>query len=705
MRAWIIITIIGLFITTSLAQDGPGLRYYYPVPPANPAKVIEADVVVYGGTPGGVTAAIQASRMGKRAVLFSFNRFVGGLTSGGLTATDVGNRAAIGGMADEFFKRVGRLRDYRPSEAEATFLAMLKDAGIEVYFDHRLAEVKREGARIVSLAFENGNTARGRMFVDATYEGDLFAAAGVSYHVGRESNATYGETINGVQYHDKHQFEYATDPYVVEGDPSSGLAWGISNETNPGKSGEGDRKLQTYNFRMFMTDAADRIPFPKPPEYDPRKYLLLARYLPKKPDLKWSFLGGDGPIQLKHGDCNNAGAFSSDYIGANYRWPDGHYEPGSSADPSKRSTAPRIPLHDLYELREKIFQDHVNYQHGLMYFMGHDESIAQVIRDRVNRWGLHPGEFTATGGWPHQLYIREGRRMVSDYVMTEHNCLSKTVAEDSVGLASYNMDSHNCQRIVMTGKDGRKIVRNEGDVQIGCPKPYPVSYRSIVPKADECENLFVPVCLSSTHIAYGSIRMEPVFMILGQSAGTAAVMAIDANVPVQKLDHAKLKQRLEADKQVLVWTAPAKTATNEKAVRAAELKGVVVDSKQAKLVGDWAKGSMRAGVDGDYSHDANQEKGKKLARFELKVPADGEYEVRLAYVPHANRASNVPVTIEFAGGTKVVKVDQRATPAIDQLFVSLGSYHFASDAPAAVVVSNEQTDGYVIIDAVQVLRR
>jgi hypothetical protein len=690
----------------AFAQE-TNLRYYYPVPAANPAQVIEADLVVYGGTPGGVTAAIQANRMGKKAVLFSFNTFVGGLTSGGLTATDVGNRGAIGGMANEFFARVGRLRDYKPSEAERVYLEMLKEANVPIYFEHRLSGVTKEGNRITGIAFENGNSARGKMFVDATYEGDLFATAGVSYHVGRESNATYGETINGVQYHNKHQFEYPTDPYVKEGDPSSGLLWGISDDPNPGKTGEGDRKLQAYNFRMNMSDAADRIPFPRPAAYDPTKYALLARYLPKKPNLAWSFVGGDGPIQLKHGDCNNAGAFSSDYIGANYHWADGHYEPGSSAQPSKASTAPKISLRDLYELREKIFQDHVNYQQGLMYFMAHDPSVPEAIRQRVNKWGLTRGEFAKTGGWPHQLYIREGRRMISDYVMTEQDCLSKRAAEDSVGMGSYNMDSHNIQRVVLTDKDGRKIVRNEGDVQIGCPRPYPISYRSIVPNEAECANLFVPVCLSSTHISYGSIRMEPVFTILGQSAGTAASMAIDANIPVQKVDYAKLKERLIADKQVLVWTAPARTAGGQtggpKSVTARDLKGIVVDAKQAKLTGEWPRGSLAAGVDGDYFHDGDQAKGEKSARFEVKVPADGEYEVRLAYVAHSNRASNTPVTINFAGGSKTVSVDQKATPAIEGLFVSLGKYRFTAGDGAVVTVSNKGTEGHVIVDSVQLL--
>lgn len=530
----------------AFAQDGPttpspGLKYYYPVPMAEPAQTIEVDVAAYGGTPAGIATAIQASRMGKKAALFVFRRHVGGLTSGGLTATDVGNVKGIGGMATEFYQRLGKLRGFKSSDAEKTFLAMLKEANVPVYFEHRLKAVKKDGIRITELEFENGNKVKARMFADGTYEGDLFAMAGVSFHVGREANSVYNETINGVQFHNQHNFIFPVDPYKVEGDPNSGLLFGISSEA-PGKTGDGDKRLQAYNFRMLLSNAADRIPFAKPQDYDPTWYALLARYLKKDPELKWNYQYGNGPVQLYNGDCNNAGGFSTDFIGENYRWPEGSYSE-----------------------REAIFQKHVKYQQGFMYFLANDESLPEVLRKKTQAFGLNKDEFPESGGWPHELYVREGRRMISDYVMTEANCRSKIKAEDSVGLASYTMDSHNCQRVVLSGvKIGGKtydnVVRNEGNVEIGVPKPYPVAYRSIVPKETECSNLFVPLCLSSTHIAYGSIRMEPVFMILGQSAGTAAAMAIDANIPVQKVDYAKLKERLLADKQILEYDGPEKGA-------------------------------------------------------------------------------------------------------------------------------------------------
>ena len=511
------------------------LHYYYPVPAAASPQTITVDVCIYGDSPGSIAAAIQAARMGRSVALLVFNRHLGGLTSGGLTATDLGAKSSIGGIAKEFYGRLGRWVDFSCSAAEDLFQTMLRESQVTVVYEHRLQSVQRQGNRITGVTFENGNSCTARMFIDGTYEGDLLAMAGVSFHCGREGNARYGETINGVQFHDQHNFVLPVDPYVVEGDPSSGLLWGISSDP-PGKAGEGDDKIQAYNFRMQITNIPDRLPFPKPKVYDPSWYTLLARYLQKQPDgskiTNWL-----GPVQLRQGDSNNLGAFSTDFIGGNHRWPLAGYAE-----------------------REAIFQRHLQYQMGLMYFLANDPQVPAPVREAVGHWGLNPREFTATSGWPHQLYIREGRRMVSDYVMTEADCRGLTAIPDSVGLASYNMDSHNCQRYVakdftMGGVRHAAVVRNEGDVQIPCPHPYPIAYRSIVPKESECANLLVPVCLSSSHIAYGSIRMEPVFMILGQSAGTAAALAIAANVPVQQIDVAKLQERLRTDQQLIAWTA------------------------------------------------------------------------------------------------------------------------------------------------------
>jgi hypothetical protein len=534
------------------------LRYYRPAKPGSP-KVVECDIAVYGGTPAGVAAAIQGARMGKKVVFLAFNRHVGGMTSGGLTATDIGNRAAIGGLALEFYTRMGRISNFRPSEAESLFLKMLKEAGATVLFDRCLESVEMEQSRLLSITMETGETIKAGVFVDATYEGDLLAAANVSYRVGREPAGAYDESLAGqwqkISWKNVYQFcRLPISPYVKPDDPESGLLPEISSEP-PGNTGEGDWKVQAYNFRIYLTNEEGKVPFPKPTGYDPGRYALLARFLEYDPQVRWTLNYTvtpmtDGPVQMRIGDSNNAGSFSSDYVGGNYRWPDGTYQPGSFAElPPPRRGMP-MPLHELYELREHIFQDHVNYQQGLMYFLANDSRVPKTLQVRVNRFGLDPREFRDSKFWPHQLYVREGRRMVSTYVMTQANCESKRTVNDSVGLAAYAMDSHFCQRVVVE-EDGQETVRNEGGFGHGCPRPYPISYRSLVPKRNECDNLLVPVCLSASHAAYGSIRMEPVFMILGQSAGTAAALAIDDGVAVQEVEYAKLRTRLEADKQIL----------------------------------------------------------------------------------------------------------------------------------------------------------
>ncbi len=541
-------------------KDAGGLFYYRPTVAQAPV-VREADVVVYGGTPAGVTAAIQAARMGRKTLLFSFNQHVGGLTSGGLTATDLGKPKAIGGMAMDFYHRLGSSVDFSPSKAEALYLKMLEEVGVTVLLKRRLTSVEMKDKRMVSVTMDTGETIKGSVFIDATYEGDLLAAAGVSYHVGREPRSAYGESLAGqwqqVSWKGVYQFcDLPISPHVVPGDASSGLLPEISPD-KPGAPGDGDYRVQAYNFRMHLSDKADRVPFPKPNGYDPARFALLARFLNADPDLRWTLNYTtrpmtDGPVQMRNGDSNNAGSFSSDYIGGCHRWPDGTYEPVSFSQlPPPRRGLP-VPLPELYRLRETIFQDHVTYQQGLMFFLANDSQVPKELQERVRRFGLCPNEFKQTGNWPHYLYIREGRRMVSSYIMTQDDCESKRVAEDSVGLASYAMDSHFCQRLVVV-ENGQTTVRNEGAFGHVCPKPYPVSYRSLVPKQEECSNLLVPVCLSASHVAYGSIRMEPVFMILGQSAGLAASIAIEDNVSVQDVDYGKLKNLMLAAGQRLEW--------------------------------------------------------------------------------------------------------------------------------------------------------
>jgi len=516
-----------LFVTLALLTPS----FYAPAAPVY-------DVVVYGGTSAGVVAAVQTHRLDKTAIIIEASPHLGGLSSGGLGATDIGNKAAIGGISREFYKRLGKHYGndenwtFEPHVAEATFEAMIAEAKVPVVRGERLElknGVTKEDGAITAIRMESGKEYRGKVFIDATYEGDLMAEAGVPYHVGRESNATYGETLNGVQVKQGiyHQFEVPIDPYVTPGDPSSGLLPHIQAE-GPGEEGSGDHRVQAYCFRMCLTNNPEnRLPFPKPANYNANEFELLLRYLNAG---HWTVMNLSKSMPNMKTDTNNKGAFATDFIGGNYDYPDGDYA-----------------------TRERIIQAHRDYQQGLMYFLANDPRVPKAVHDEMQQWGLPKDEFKAYGGWPHQLYIREARRMISDYVMTEMNCTGERTVDDSVSLAAYTMDSHHVQRYV---QDGR--VLNEGDVQVGGFAPYPIAYRSIRPKKEDCTNLFVPVCLAASHIAYGSIRMEPVFMILGESAATAATMAIDGGMAVQDIDVAALQERLRKDGQILEWVAPAR---------------------------------------------------------------------------------------------------------------------------------------------------
>ncbi|VAX17584.1 probable secreted protein-putative xanthan lyase related [hydrothermal vent metagenome] len=498
------------------------------------------DVVVYGGTSAGVIAAIQVAKMGKSVVLIEPGKHLGGLTSGGLGATDIGNKAAIGGLSREFYMRVNQYYNpgsdsnstmwtFEPHVAEKILDDMIKESNVEVFYNERLdlnKGVNKKDNRIISIRMESGLTFKGIMFIDATYEGDLMAKAGVSFTVGREANSKYGETYNGVQTANaiNHQFKNPVDPYIVPGKPESGLLPSILDDGGPGVEGSGDHRIQAYCFRMCLTNIPEnRIPFPKPENYDPMRYELLLRYINTG---VFDVLNLSTPMPNGKTDTNNKGAFATDNIGMNYKYPNGDYK-----------------------TRESIIKEHENYQKGLMWFLANDPRLPTHVRDEVNQWGLPKDEFVDNGNWPHQLYIREARRMISDYVMTQHDCEGVVVPEDPVGLAAYTMDSHNVQRYV--DKFGK--VRNEGNVEIGGFSPYPISFKSIVPKRDECTNLLVPVCLSASHIAFGSIRMEPVFMVLAQSAATAAVLAINEEKNIQQISYNLLNDQLLKDGQVLKW--------------------------------------------------------------------------------------------------------------------------------------------------------
>ena len=478
-------------------------------------------------------AAVQARRLGLTVTLLNPAQHVGGMTTGGLGFTDFGNKAAVGGLAREFYRRLGRHygKDeewcFEPQVAESVLAGFLDEAGLTVHAGQYVASAEvtldAMGApRLVAIVTTSQLRVRAAYFIDCSYEGDLLAVGGVRYKVGRESAAEFGESFNGQQVTATHQFDQPVDPYVVPGKPSSGLLPGIDPDPFfiPGT---GDRRVQAYNFRVCMTKRPElRVPFPKPAAYDRQTYELLARYLTT--DGHWRVFSKFDRIQGGKTDTNNHGAFSTDFIGGSWAWPE--------AD---------------FALREKLFQQHVTYQQGLHWFMANDRAVPAPIRLAYGEWGLSSDEFTAAGYWPHQLYVREARRLNGPLIMTQRHCIGQETVEDAIGLGAYNMDSHNCRRFIHHG-----CVLNEGDVQVRLARPYGVSYRSIIPHQKECANLLVPVCVSASHIAYGSIRMEPLFMVLAQSAATAAALALrDGCRAVQALSYEKLRAQLLKDGQVL----------------------------------------------------------------------------------------------------------------------------------------------------------
>jgi hypothetical protein len=499
------------------------------------------DIVIYGGTAGGVAAAVQAARMGKHVAIIEPTQHLGGMTTNGLSFSDTGNTNAIQGVAREFYMRLGAayglttpVWNFEPHEAENVLNSWVAESSnITVYRGQRLnltGGVVKQGAAIQSIRMESGLQFNAGMYIDAGYEGDLMAKAGVSYTVGREANATYGEKYNGFQVANatKHQFTATkpVDPYRTPGVPSSGLLPGI-NASLPPADGTADTHIQAYNFRLTVTKAANRLAWTAPAGYDAANYELLRRYIAAEgiTTVAGKLLKIDATRNGKY-DINNQGPVSTDFIGMNYDFPDGDYA-----------------------TRDQILQAHRNYQQGLIYFLANDPGLPATIRTEMNTYGLASDEFTDNGGWSGQMYIREARRMVGPYVMTDRNCRGLRDPADPIALASYTMDSHNVERYVNTAG----AVRNEGDVQIGVSAPYSISYGSITPQAGDATNLLVSTAISASHIAYGSIRMEPVFMELGQAAGTAAALALDAGTSVQNLSYATLSSRLIADGALVGW--------------------------------------------------------------------------------------------------------------------------------------------------------
>jgi uncharacterized protein YlzI (FlbEa/FlbD family) len=676
------------------------------------------DLVVYGGSSAGIAAAIQVKKMGGSVIVIEPSTRIGGLTTGGLGQTDVGNKHVIGGLARRFYQDVRSYyekpeswkwmkreefyssslklarRDedalwvFEPSVALSIYQDWVNEHDIEIVFGERLdrtgegkAEdrgdgywvakpgkvakgVVKEGNRITAIVMESGRTFSGKMFMDATYEGDLLASAGVSFTVGREGKAIHGETLNGVQagHARSHQLVKGVDPYVKAGDPSSGLLYGIDPE-GPGKEFSSDHRIQAFCFRMCLTDHEEnRIPFKKPDGYQEEWYELLFRnYEAGHQGVPWI----NSTMPNRKTDTNNGRGFSTDFIGMNYEWPQGSYE--------KRA-----------ELRTK----HLLYQQGLMWTLANHPRVPERVRAVVSNWGMTKDEFQEGGGWQEQLYVREGRRMISELVMTQDHCQHVKEVEDSVGMGAYNMDSHHTQRYVT--KEG--YARNEGDVQVRV-KPYPVSYQSIVPKEDECANLVVPIALSASHIAFGSIRMEPVFMILAQSGATAAMQAIQDGTALQRIDYGKLRERLVADGQILIHEESALS------LPARKMKGIIADDGEAELTGDWRRGRLKAGVNDGYHFLPADRKTPAKALYRLKPDRAGKYQVQVSGVPRGSRSSRTLVRVNG----KEFRINQKQVGSVEGLWAPVTIISLESAAVVVVEISNEGADGPVIADAVRLI--
>jgi hypothetical protein len=634
---------------------------------------INVDICIYGGTSAGVVAAYTAIKAGKTAVIIEPGGRVGGLSSGGLGMTDIGNKYVVTGLALDFYRKLGAYYGnpenwiFEPKVALSVFHEYIKEAGINIVYNRQLIDVKKENNNIREITVTNLDVqnapklnVKAKMFLDCTYEGDLMAMAGVSYTVGREDNSVYNETLNGVQLLTGHQFPDGISPYKVKGDPSSGLLWGINNET-PKPNGTGNKKVQAYNYRIALTNDPDnRIPITKPDNYDPKHYELLVR---QKEILPWEGLNDIFIWSLMPNsktDINNRNGMSTDMIGANWDYPE--------AD---------------HHTRKKIIKAHEEYTKGMLYFVGNDPAIPEFIRKEMQKWGYPKDEYVENNHWSPQLYIREARRMIAEVVMTQHHCEGKEIVTDDIGYAAYTMDSHNCDRLVVNG-----MVKNEGNVEVGGFPPFPISYRSIVPKRAEANNLLVPVCLSASHIAFGSIRMEPVFMVLAQSSAVAACLAIDGNTAIQDVQADRIKEILKL---------------NPKAdFRKPDILVQVSDHPMIAIKGDWTNVPLMGY--GKFHLENNTATNNEYVQFNFDTNAlPGKYKAYY-YLPRLHSGSK-SVNLELFNGEKQHELTQNLADVkiegqTNSTWVYIGQFNFNFSAKPYIKVLSTEEDGTIAANAI-----
>lgn len=638
------------------------------------------DVCVYGGTSAGVVAAYSAAKCGlKVAVVEPGTRF-GGLTAGGLGLTDIGNKQVVKGVAKQFYRKVGehygKLEQwiFEPSVADSIMRSYLRDPRITVMPGKRIVSATCKNGRIAAITLEESaaphakSKVQARYFIDCSYEGDLMARAGVTYTVGREPNDQYGETYNGVELMTRHQFPDGIDPYIVKGDPSSGLLWGISSgQLAP--DGTGDGMVQAYNYRICLTDREEnRIPIDRPAEYDSTRYELLLRLMEAQPGKRvlndyfiWSKMPGGKT------DINNRGGFSTDMIGMNHAYPEA-----------------------TYGQRDSILGAHISYTKGLLYFVGHDQRVPDTLRSQMLMWGYPKDEYVENGHWTPQIYARECRRMVGEYVATQADCQGKAVPDDGIAMAAYQMDSHNCQRIVVH-KDGKDMVKNEGNVEIGGGLPYPISYRSITPVRSECTNLLVPVCMSASHIAYGSIRMEPVFMVLGQASAIACSLAVkDGMADVQDVDSREICAVFDTD-PFLNGSQP----------------DVLVDDSDPGVYcsGTWRRINKAGGY--GLSFMQTDEKTDGTVNFTASVPTSGSYKIYTYQTVKPTFSSTVDVAVTISDKRHDIVIprsDIKVEGQTTTTWVELGEYELSDSDEIVVSISAADADAPARADAVLLVK-
>ncbi len=639
----------------------------------------EFDLIVYGGTSSGVMAAYSAAQMGLDVALVEPTSHIGGMTTGGLGYTDIGNKQAVTGLAKQFYRRIGEHYGtleqwiFEPCVASGVYAEYLDHKRITLLKNYVLESVVKDGTDISSLTFSTAGgqlTLTAEWFIDCSYEGDLMAKSGVSYHVGREANEQYGETYDGVQLMKGHQFPDGVDPYRIPGNPDSGLLWGISS-TGLAETGSADTLVQAYNYRICLTDSLENmIPITRPENYDSTRYELLLRLFdaqPQKRVLNNYFIWSRMPNRKT--DINNRGGFSSDMIGMNHDYPEASFEQ-----------------------RKAIIKAHTDYTKGLLYFYGHDERVPEQLRREMLQWGYPKDEYVENGNWTPQLYVRECRRMVGEYVATQADCQAKAVPEDGIALAAYQMDSHNCQRIVVE-KDGKKMVKNEGNVEIGGGLPYPISYRSLTPKREECTNLLVPVCMSASHIAYGSIRMEPVFMTLGQVAAIACALADEDGLEkVQDVDYQDIVSLMTAD-PFLDGSVPE----------------VLVDdfNPGISLSGEWKQKKGRGGFGASYM-EIKKPSAESRAEFVAEIAKGGEYEL-YSYQHAAERlGEELYFEIEDADGVHEALLKKSELKVIGQAsgaWQYVGTYIFRKNSQAKVSVYGKEGEKPLHADALLFIKK